>query len=88
MEDMSMIAKNFSKFLKKNKGVRAKQTKRFTKSNETSTSNKTFNCFEFGNLMDCPTLKKNTFKGKPKNKNGRCAYITWEDNNTISTSEP
>ncbi|KAE9612419.1 putative transcription factor interactor and regulator CCHC(Zn) family [Lupinus albus] len=34
--------------------------------------------------MDCPKIKKSSFKGK----NGRRAYIAWEDNDTSSASEP
>ncbi|KAF1883673.1 hypothetical protein Lal_00012590 [Lupinus albus] len=38
--------------------------------------------------MDCPNIKKSSFKGKNELKNGRRAYIAWEDNDTSSTSEP
>ncbi|CAL0317264.1 unnamed protein product [Lupinus luteus] len=37
--------------------------------------------------MDCPNLKKSSFKGKNDVKTGRRAYIAWEDNDTSSASE-
>ncbi|KAF1866138.1 hypothetical protein Lal_00031442 [Lupinus albus] len=65
--------------------------KKFSKSNEASTSNQNFTCFEYGKpdhmKMDCPNIKKSSFKGKNEIKNGRRAYIAWEDNDTSSTSE-
>ncbi|KAF1880025.1 hypothetical protein Lal_00022152 [Lupinus albus] len=38
--------------------------------------------------MDCPNIKKSSFKGKNELKNGRRAYIAREDNNSSSASEP
>ncbi|KAF1896113.1 hypothetical protein Lal_00042878 [Lupinus albus] len=38
--------------------------------------------------MDCPNIQKSSFKGKNELKNGRRAYIAWEDNDTSSASEP
>ncbi|KAF1879740.1 hypothetical protein Lal_00039753 [Lupinus albus] len=38
--------------------------------------------------MDCSNIKKSSFKGKNELKNGRRAYIAWEDNDTSSASEP
>ncbi|KAF1863174.1 hypothetical protein Lal_00012484 [Lupinus albus] len=38
--------------------------------------------------MDCSNIKKDSFKGKNEMKNGRIAYIAWEDNDTSSASEP
>ncbi|KAF1862464.1 hypothetical protein Lal_00026998 [Lupinus albus] len=66
--------------------------KRFTKNNESSTSNQNFTCFECGMpghmKMECPNLKKIPFKGKKEIKTERRAYIAWEDNVTSSASEP
>ncbi|KAF1866115.1 hypothetical protein Lal_00043068 [Lupinus albus] len=66
--------------------------KRFTKNNEASTSNQNFTCFECGKpghmKMDCPNIKKGSFKGKNEIKNGRRTYIAWEDIDTSSASEP
>ncbi|KAF1864719.1 hypothetical protein Lal_00032039 [Lupinus albus] len=65
--------------------------KKFSKSNEASTSNQNFTCFECGKpghmKMDCPNIKKSSFKGKNELKNGRRAYISWEDNDTSSASK-
>ncbi|KAF1896166.1 hypothetical protein Lal_00027239 [Lupinus albus] len=41
MEDMNLLVKKFSKFLMRIKGTKADQSKRFTKSNEASTSDRT-----------------------------------------------
>ncbi|KAF1896338.1 hypothetical protein Lal_00043288 [Lupinus albus] len=91
-DDMSLFVKKFSKFLRWNKGGRTGQIKKFSKSNEASTSNQNFTCFECGKpshmKMDCPNIKKSSFKGKNELKNGRRAYIAWEDNDTSSVSEP
>ncbi|KAF1883548.1 hypothetical protein Lal_00037552 [Lupinus albus] len=68
MEDVSLLVRKFSKFLKRNKGAKIGQTKRFTKNNEASTSNQNFTCFECGKpgdmKIECPNPKKNPFKGK------------------------
>ncbi|KAF1881713.1 hypothetical protein Lal_00032184 [Lupinus albus] len=65
---------------------------KFSKSNEASTSNHNFTCFECGKpghmKMDCPNIKKSSFNGKNEIKNGRRAYIAWEDNDMNSASEP
>ncbi|KAF1884148.1 hypothetical protein Lal_00035212 [Lupinus albus] len=85
-DDMSLFVKKFNKFLIRNKGARTGQMKKFSKSNEASTSNKNFKCFECGKpdymKMECPNIKKSSFKGKNEIKNGRRAYIAWEDNDT------
>ncbi|KAF1898671.1 hypothetical protein Lal_00023680 [Lupinus albus] len=91
-DEMSIFVKKFSKLLRRNKGARTGPMKKFSKSNKTSTSNQNFTCFECGKLgymqMDCPNIKKSSFKWKNKLKNGRRAYIAWEDNDTSSSSEP
>ncbi|KAF1866156.1 hypothetical protein Lal_00031460 [Lupinus albus] len=91
-DDMSLFVKKFSKFLSRNKGARTSQMKKFSKSNEASTSNRNFTCFECGKLghmkMDYPNIKKSSFKWRNEIKNGRRAYIAWEDNDTSSASEP
>ncbi|KAF1885856.1 hypothetical protein Lal_00042730, partial [Lupinus albus] len=91
-DDMSLFVKKFNKFLRRNKSGRTRQIKKFSKSNEVSTSNQNFTCFECGKpdhmKMDCPNIKKSSFKGKNELKNGRRAYIAWEDNDTSSASEP
>ncbi|KAF1868040.1 hypothetical protein Lal_00015291 [Lupinus albus] len=57
MEDMSLLVKKFSKFLKRNKGAKTGQMMKFTKNNDASTSNQNFTCFECGKpghmKMDC-----------------------------------
>ncbi|KAF1885289.1 hypothetical protein Lal_00029178 [Lupinus albus] len=67
-DDMSLFVKKFSKFLRRNKGGRTGQIKKFSKSNEASTSNHNFTCFECGKpghmKMYCPNIKKSSFKGK------------------------
>ncbi|KAF1895936.1 hypothetical protein Lal_00033941 [Lupinus albus] len=92
IDDMSLFVKKFSKFLRRNKGDRTGKIKKFSKSNEDSTSSQTFTCFECGKpgymKMDYPNIKKSSFKGKNELKNGRRAYIAWEDNDTSSASEP
>ncbi|KAF1884624.1 hypothetical protein Lal_00028505 [Lupinus albus] len=51
--------------------------------------NKHFECGKPGHMkMECPNIKKSSFKGKNELKNGRRAYIAWEDNDTSSASEP
>ncbi|KAF1864745.1 hypothetical protein Lal_00039914 [Lupinus albus] len=81
-DNMSLFVKKFSKFLRRNKGGRTGQIKNFSKSNEASTSNHNFICFECGKpghmKMDCPNIKKSSFKGQNELKNGRRAYIAWE----------
>ncbi|KAF1888965.1 hypothetical protein Lal_00039564 [Lupinus albus] len=91
-DDMSLFVKKFNKFLRRNKGTRTGQMKKFSKSNEATTSSQTFTYFECVKLghmkMDCPNIKKSSFKGKNELKNGRRAYIVSEDNDTSSASEP
>ncbi|KAF1892780.1 hypothetical protein Lal_00046725 [Lupinus albus] len=86
-DDMSLFQVPY-----KDKGARTGQMKRFTKNNETSTSNQNFTCIECGKSghmkMDCPNIKKGSFKGKNEMKNGQRAYIAREDNDTSSASEP
>ncbi|KAF1891552.1 hypothetical protein Lal_00015149 [Lupinus albus] len=87
MEDMSLLVKKFSKFIKRNKGARTGQMRKFTKNNDASTSNQNFTCFECGKLdhmkMDSPNIKRNFFKGKNEMKTGRRAYIAWEENDQV-----
>ncbi|KAF1881712.1 hypothetical protein Lal_00032183 [Lupinus albus] len=72
--------------------IRINQNDNLSKSNEASTSNHNFTCFECGKpghmKMDCPNIKRSSFKGKNELKNGRRAYIAWEDNDASSASEP
>ncbi|KAF1879807.1 hypothetical protein Lal_00039679 [Lupinus albus] len=79
MEDMSLLVKKFSKFLKRNNGAKTGQMRKFTKNNDASTSNQNFTCFECGKpghmKMDCPNLKKNSFIEKNEKKTGRRTYI-------------
>ncbi|KAF1874311.1 hypothetical protein Lal_00013750 [Lupinus albus] len=92
IDDMSLFVKKFSKFLRRNKCTKTRQINRLTKNNEASTSNQNITCFECGKpgnmKMDCPNIKKGSFKGKNKMKNGRKACIAPEDNDTSSTPGP
>ncbi|KAF1877890.1 hypothetical protein Lal_00038199 [Lupinus albus] len=82
MEDMSLFVKKFSKFLKRNKASKSGPSKKFIRSNGSSTSGHTFTCFECGKLghikANCPTLKKILFKGKVVKKAERRAIFFGE----------
>ncbi|KAF1859114.1 hypothetical protein Lal_00000942 [Lupinus albus] len=88
----SAVTKNPTQHSPRNKGARTGQMKRFTKRNEAFTSNQKISCFECDKLghmkMDCPNIKKCSFKGTNEMKNGRRAYISWEDNDSSSASQP
>ncbi|CAL0313941.1 unnamed protein product [Lupinus luteus] len=90
-DDMGLFVKKFNKFLKKNKGAKSGQIRKFSKNNDASNSNQNFTCFECGKpghmKMDCPNLKKSSFKGKNDTKTERRTYIAWKDNDTSSASE-
>lgn len=47
-DNIPLMVKKFSKFLKKNKTVKFGQSKIFVKKNKTSTPNQNFNCFGCG----------------------------------------
>ncbi|KAF1891836.1 hypothetical protein Lal_00031646 [Lupinus albus] len=64
MEDMSMLVKKFSKFLERNK-EQLDDSQRTTRLPYYAKPSLVFNV---ESLVDCPTLKKNPFKGKQKRR--------------------
>ncbi|KAF1898304.1 hypothetical protein Lal_00033070 [Lupinus albus] len=82
-DDMSLFVKKFNKFLKRNKSAKSGQAKKFIKNNDASNANQNFTCFgcaKPGHIkMDCPNLKKISFKGKNDTKTGPLAFLLFDE---------
>lgn len=78
-EEINLLAKKFSRFLKKN-------SRRKFKKPETSSKITCFECGKQGHIKtDCPDLKKSK-KTEKKEKKPRRAYLAWEDNDSTASS--
>jgi len=89
-ETLSLLTRKFSRILKRKNRDRTQQRKRYSKPNESNSSNYTcFGCGKLGHIkIDCPNNKN---KEKPTSKKGergrgKRAYISWEKNEVSSTN--
>jgi len=86
-ENLSLLSKNFSRFLKRNRNKERygnKKTSDFNCNNYTC-----FGCGEQGHIkVDCPNKESNEKKSSYKKKKGksRRAYIAWDENEVSSSS--
>jgi len=91
-ENLSLLSKKFSRFLKRNRNKKAnkerygnKKTKDFNSNNYTC-----FGCGEQGHITaDCPNKVSNEKKSSYKEKKGksRREYIAWDGNEVSSSSK-
>jgi len=91
-ETLSLLTRKFSRFMKKKSRERTQPKKRYSKLNESNSSNYTcFGCDKSDHIkVDCPN---NQNKDKQANKKversrGKRAYISWEDNEVSSSGDP
>jgi len=86
-ENLSLLSKKFSKFLKRNRNKERygkKKTSDFNSNNYTC-----FGCGEQGHIKaDCPNKEGNEKKSSNKEKGGKSkrAYIAWDENEVSSSS--
>ena len=90
-DDLSLFVKRFNKFLR-NKGNRRRSNFNPKKKGEDSSSvPKCYECDQPRHLrFDCPIFKRRMEKFDKKtfkDKKGKKAYITWEDNDMDSSSD-
>jgi len=91
-ENLSLLSKKFSRFLKRNHNKKAnKERYGNKKTNDFNSNNYTyFGCGEQGHIKaDCPNKESNEKKSSYKEKKGksRRAYIAWDENEVSSSSE-
>nr|KYP52978.1 Retrovirus-related Pol polyprotein from transposon TNT 1-94 [Cajanus cajan] len=90
-ENFNLLVKKFRKFLRKKRNSPYKFNKKTNKKEEASTSS--YICFECGKpghiKAECSNLLKKQQEEKKMKKNGKGkrAYISWEDNDSSTTSD-
>ena len=90
-ENLSLLSKKFSRFLKRNRNKEANRERYGNKKTSDFNSNNytCFGCGEQGHIkVDCPNKESNEKKSSYKEKKGksRKAYITWDENEVSSSS--
>ena len=90
-ETLSLLNRKFSRFLKRKSRDRSQQRKRYSKPNESNSSNYTcFDCGKLGHIkFDCPNnqSKEKLASKKGERSKGKRAYISWEDNEVSSSRD-
>ena len=90
-ENLSLLSKKFSRFLKRNHNKEANKERYGNKKTSDFNSNNytCFGCGEQGHIKaDCPNKESNEKKSSYKEKKGksRRAYIAWDENEVSSSS--
>jgi len=83
-ENLSLLSKKFSKFLKRNRNKESNKESHFNSNNYTC-----FGCGEQGYIkVDCPNKEGNKKKSSNKEKRGKSkgVYIAWDENEFSSSS--
>jgi len=91
-ENLSLLSKKFSKFLKRNHSKEANKERYGNQKNSDFNCNSytCFGCGEQGHIkVDCPNKESNEKKSSYKEKKGksRRAYFAWDENEVSSSSE-
>ena len=91
-ENLSLLSKKFSKFLKRNRNKESNKERYGNKKTSDFNSNNytCFGCGEQGHIKaDCPNKEGNEKKSNNKEKRGKSkrAYIAWDENEVSSSSE-
>jgi len=90
-ENLSLLSKKFSRFLKRNSNKEANKVRYGNKKTSDFNSNN-YTCFGCGEQVhikaDCPNKESNEKKSSYKEKKGksRRAYIAWDENEVSSSS--
>jgi len=90
-ETLNLLTKRLNRFLKKKSQERTQPKRRYSKSNESNSSNHTcFGCEKPDHIkIDCPNnqSKDKQVSKKVERSKGNGAYIFWEDNEVSSSSD-
>ena len=91
-ENLSLLSKKFSKFLKRNRNKESNKERYGNKKTSDFNSNNytCFGCGEQGHIKaDCPNKEGKEKKSSNKERKGKSkrAYISWDENEVSSSSE-